>query len=527
LYDLWAQCCRERSDYEECVRIRLKQSIRLACTNGWGIPSFRTTWEDVTRKHHDEEAAVEKVAEDAESEVWAGYPQSNAATYFEKLLPPKETPPGQPAHLQQLCKWWLDVAESLSAMDAQKSFEGEAGRTDRVIPLLASLRKNLLQPTQGDDDGQRDLDFRSRQIEVEHRLAGVTFWQKGYLYDIRDGAPQKTGKEVFALCRKALIDVRRHDPDVNKDYFKWRAVFMMARGRARVLFRPPSFPDVYRDLEMARGWPRSSDDLLRVRVDFCAVELALIEADEILTREAGLRENEGYPVVAPPPAGELLRRADAKYATARGYLKRLPDQLLGARRNTVGWKSFFRLAAQHLVEKNLWVLADALERPAQAEEGWTVGLVSGMVRRIRLGLRAIRSGLDRDLDPAKPDPWLLQAWGELFFSSFLLGRVARDGLAEKPDQQASLKVQNWKIDGRSLDPLFDRQLLAMWLTLNRSVGLLAEADEPISSLTKLWNDHCSLSPMTRTGLAMRRDIIKAANTRQFNEAVRGLKILNY
>src|SRR5262249_7882161 len=160
-------------------------------------------------------------------------------------------------------------------------------------------------------------------------------------------------------------------------------------------------------------------------------EFHLIEADEFLTREAGLRREHGRHPTALASETELLDRAAARHAVARGYLMRVPGELLAGRRNVVWWKFFLQLVAQYQSEKNLWALATVIGRAARYGGAAQLGAheVAGFLRRLRRGLRAVRRGLDRDLDPASFDPWLQQIWRELFLCSMLFGRLA-EGIAK-------------------------------------------------------------------------------------------------
>jgi len=504
LYDLWAQSSRERSGYDECIRRRLEQQILFTAAHkeDWGDDEFNRNWQESGVKESQAAGDHETARQQLKRLVDHYFKQckeDDPCRVLSQMLPPGRS--GPLASLRKVCHWWLDIVECLSVQDRQQVFNHPASSPPpsfhRTAKLLNKISGFCGKPLPGriycppHDDSTRTLRFRCRLLRGEHDLGRVTFWRSGYLYQATELSPtEKIKCRVYKLSRKALIDIRQHDLEEGRAYLEYRANFLIARARARILQFPPPFHDAYRDLELARGGVRLEDRLLRARADLFGVEFTLIEVDELLTREAGLRRGEGRKPIGKATNSQLLERAAAKFAVARAYLQRLPAHLLETRRNTVWWKFFFQLIAQYDSERNLWAMADTYERlgdPADADARVSDGKAAKFLARLRGGLLAVRRGLDRDLDPEHFDPWLKQVWREMFFCSVLFWKLADvrpgDGrtaftkrLSEPPTQP-------------------EEKILKSWWDLNRSVGLLVgkdwdkwgwEGSRPL--LVKLWKD---------------------------------------
>lgn len=467
LYDLCARSYIERSDYDKCIKLRLSQLLSL--TRGPGRGDRGDGMDGNPGIHDDFEDYFARLDRPNESRPW------------DELLPGEDDHDDRHDRLLLACGWWLDIAECLSAKGERKSFEEALPSPDTITPtvqLLDRLEKLLERlddlPVHGPEGGMgvKALRFRGRALLAEHWLGMLTFRGSGDLFASRYA--REIGEKIHKTCRNALVDLRQYDSEDGRGYLELRAQFLIVRARVQPLLQPvPSFDEAYRDLELARGGPSPSDQLLLARADLFAAELALIEADEKLAFSAGLRKGRGAESADLLKSSKLLGEAAAKHGLARGYLRRLPRHLLAGRRNTVWWRRYFQLLAKYLSERNLWILARAVTRRALSPNspGLRGREVAGFVRKLRLALHAIRRGLDRNLESVPLDPWLLQTWRELFFGSLVFGCLAEDG-ARKPgegridlDEQLQLALSS----GGEL-------VLQAWWSLNRSSGLLVGGD---------------------------------------------------
>jgi hypothetical protein len=536
LFDLWAQCYRDRADYVQCVKLRLRQLIH---SNSRSRKAMRAS-EEPSRFLLD-------MVKDQYNNIEGGR-LDDVLKEFGPSLPPLNRPRGGLlVRFRRACTWWLDIAECLSAREEQAAFEGEP-RTGLTGRLLDRIEELLDSPSFGDrGEGPRSIDalrFRCRLLGIEHGLGVLNFWRPGYLFKGRQA--RRTGGDLYAGCREALIDLRRYDAAEGLAYFEYRTRFLIARARANALrslsglpdgplpasigeeraaagpaddatsaedLVPASIVDSYRDLELARGGPRGGSQLLHhARADLYGAELALIEADELLVAKAGLRDRQAL-----RHADELrllLRQAAAKHGVARGYLRRVAGQLMAGRRNTVWWKFHYQVEAQYYSERVLMMLAELYSEgtrggdagPTRLEPDRARQKLTDLLRRLRQGLIAIRRGIDRGLnrqshDPTEVEPWLRQIWRELFFCSLMyVAKVeAHDPWLEK--------------GGR-----FDADLAHAWCALNRSAGLLAESEvEPLweRGLEKMDGVRAQLpdgGAGVRMGLIIRYAVTQAAST---------------
>jgi hypothetical protein len=461
LFDLWAQSYRDRSDYEQCIELRLEQVIRAT-----GKPR------DTVQREY--------------TKIRRGRPES-----LDHLLPPPPDFALEGSHPQEpllACSWWLDIAECFSAQDQPAASEGGA-QTERTLGLLDHLQTRLRDWSPGarglGSELIGELEFRCRLLRIEHRLGMLDYWRRGYPF--KDPNARREGGELYRECCEAMIDLREYDAAEGRAYFEYRTRFLIARARANALRSfpgsagdsvPASVLDSYRDLELAHGGPREGRQLLHARASLFGAAFALIEARELLTTRAGLRDQD--PRLDDHRLRPLLAQAEAKQALARGYLRRVAGELMAGPRNTVWWRFAFQVSAQYHSERVLLMLAELAGERAHGGKANRAPLESDpmtrrqltqLLRRLRLGLIAIRRGIDRSpnrqgSEPTEVDLWLRQVWRELCFGSILFGyRIECDHRSRSGD--------------RRLDP----DLLAARWSLNQPVG--RPAREPNESW---WND---------------------------------------
>ena len=284
LFDLWAGSYRGRSDYRQCINLRLLQQVRRR---------------EPRRPSQDTRRELEAAREEAQN-YWVHLhsdPMSVVETFPPEEKPPPATiPPDEKTYSDRdsldRCRWWLDIVECLIGDDELSVGGRKSGFKNRsgLLEWLAKYIENLLDPhgRSARDTEARALRFRLRVLETEHYLVMIKSWRLAEVLADLKKTPELTGDKVYLLCRESLIELqRRYDLDEGRAYFDFRGR-IPDRLPGRHCKRPfrdgsLSFVEAYRDLELARGGRPEGDRLLRASSDLYGTRLALMEADALLT----------------------------------------------------------------------------------------------------------------------------------------------------------------------------------------------------------------------------------------------------
>ena len=155
-------------------------------------------------------------------------------------------------------------------------------------------------------------------------------------------------------------------------------------------------------------------------------------------------------------------------------------------------------------------------------------------------MRAIRRGLDRDLDPQHPDPWLSQVSAQLFFCKVLFDRLAKQITPQAKEKMGALLCDLVKTmpDKEKREQLSDSdaEILLDWRSLNRWMGLLGGEDwegqrwqeQRRDDLINLWNTNGEgkWAPIRKTmnveesGLHLRYAVVQVAQQTKFRGTIR-------
>lgn len=223
-----------------------------------------------------------------------------------------------------------------------------------------------------------------------------------------------------------------HSPIVNAVtdgtlYLQYRAVFLIQRARYRWLHAVQkanaernklartvlaktvrnAFDEALRGFENARAGLGDTNHLTLASADLHAVEACLAHARTILHPD-GIGQGD--------PKADPFGLARARHETARNSLARVQQVLLGAQRNLVWHRFYYRLATQYQADRLLMGLVNVYRRRPRS-----LGLY---LQRLRQGYDTLRSTQDLYLRCDNNNlVWLARSQWELTLSAFAIGLI--------------------------------------------------------------------------------------------------------